>query len=390
MSSELALVRSPGRLYYVLFLVMAGSLLLLSFITDSYRTQNTRKEDGFERRKVHRMLAKVNSMKSASPYIDWSRIEDEYIHANLDNEIEHRRLNNRRRRRRRSYNLNKVVGNAVGSATSVVGSSPTREKKTETPFGLDSLLSGALNDAQKVMSSKPVKKETPPFTEHLDAFISQNIEHGVYETKPEEKQNDDNLGVDDDNNRQDNDEGIPIPVYSYSPCQNTVDGLPCAPEDLRERCTKGATIIDDDGTSVSSSFSACFDACEPSFCCIHDAPPDTNSLSPNCNQNPNCSEYAYCYIVWWKFHNTIGLATELRLEGNDDFYDIDANDIPTEVTGLEFFQKLLFHHFDNSDEIIAAGTVQNDDGTLSFSSDLIFLDPNFWDSDFKIKDIPMN
>eukprot|EP00547_Thalassionema_nitzschioides_P017256 CAMPEP_0194245872 /NCGR_PEP_ID=MMETSP0158-20130606/14041_1 /TAXON_ID=33649 /ORGANISM="Thalassionema nitzschioides, Strain L26-B" /LENGTH=348 /DNA_ID=CAMNT_0038981663 /DNA_START=261 /DNA_END=1307 /DNA_ORIENTATION=- len=347
----------------------------------------------------------AKSMNNLSPYIDWNRLEDEYIHAKLDSETRHRRLSNHQRRHRRSHNIKKVVGNVVGSATGFVasrpkgaGSRPKQEQKPGPSTKLDALLNGALKDAEKVMPpvrkdkpSKvmpPVREDNPSFLNHLDAYISNQMADGLFET--EAKQIDDNLGKDDGSNRQELDEGIPIPVYSYSPCENTVDALPCAPDNLKDLCTKGATVTDNNGNSVTSSFTACFDACEPSFCCIHDAPPETNAPAQNCNQNPNCAEYAYCYIVWWKFHNTAGPATELRLEGNDDFYDVDADEVPVDVTGLDFFQKLLFHHFDNYDEIVAAGTVENPDGSLSFSSDLIFLDPNFWDSEFRIKDIPMN
>lgn len=363
-------------------------LFTVSSRTERYSTTKSRTSEGLKARKtVHRMLEKAKSIGDISPYIDWNRLQDEYIIANVDSEIHSRRLNDSERRHRHNYNLNKVVGNAVGSASSVVGSTSNKKKKAKPSHGfdLDALLNGAMNDVEEVTPSKPVRKnqrKKPSYMNHLDSYITKGLAVEENEKKAEERQNDDTLGVDDDN-RQENDEGIPIPVYSYSPCQDS-GNIPCAPDNLKERCTKGETV---DGQS--SSFTDCFDACEESFCCIHDAP-DSNLLAQNCNQDPNCAGYAYCYILWWKFHNTIGPATELRLEGNDDFFDIDANDIPTEVTGLEFFQELLFHHFDNYDEIIAAGTITDAEGNQSFNSDLIFLNPEYWYSDFTIGDIPMN
>jgi hypothetical protein len=58
--------------------------------------------------------------------------------------------------------------------------------------------------------------------------------------------------------------GKPIPVYTYDkgncPDVGDVAKLPCAPDDLKKLCDK----YDDMG-----SFRKCFDACKPSFCCIH-------------------------------------------------------------------------------------------------------------------------
>jgi hypothetical protein len=58
--------------------------------------------------------------------------------------------------------------------------------------------------------------------------------------------------------------GKPIPIYTYDkgncPDVGDVASLPCAPDDLEKLCDK----YDDMG-----SFRKCFDACKPSFCCIH-------------------------------------------------------------------------------------------------------------------------
>ena len=110
-----------------------------------------------------------------------------------------------------------------------------------------------------------------------------------------------------------------------------------------------------------------------------DAPPATNSFAPSCNTDVNCAQYAYCYIVWWKFTDTIGPASQLRLEQNDDFYDVDATFVSGDVTGVEFFQELLFHHFNDANEIVRLGTVTTGN-TAEFLSDRIFLNSTYWDT----------
>ena len=156
--------------------------------------------------------------------------------------------------------------------------------------------------------------------------------------------------------------GKPIPVYRYAAGTNCRDttGVPCAPDNLRELCDK------QDG-----SFSECFEACIPSFCCIHDAPRDTNTEAPNCNTDPRCAEYAYCYIVWWKLHDTIGPATKLRIKQEDDFFDADDAFVTND--NVDFSQEVAFHHFEDSEEIVnaAGGTDLN----------LIFEDPAYWDAE---------
>jgi hypothetical protein len=83
--------------------------------------------------------------------------------------------------------------------------------------------------------------------------------------------------------------------------------------------------------------------------------------------------------VWWKLHDTIGPASSLKLEQNDDFFDIQASDIQSDQTNSEFYREMLFHHFDDSNEIIRLGTVVSSSGA-EFNSDLIFLNKTYWDT----------
>jgi len=67
------------------------------------------------------------------------------------------------------------------------------------------------------------------------------------------------------NNPSPNDDGIPIPSYEYltGNCPGAGDSdaaVPCAPKNLDQLCDK---------YQVGSSFKLCWEACIPSFCCIH-------------------------------------------------------------------------------------------------------------------------
>ena len=143
--------------------------------------------------------------------------------------------------------------------------------------------------------------------------------------------------------------------------------MPCPSVDLRKVCDK----YDDDG-----SFRECLEACEPSFCCIHDAlsppAPNSNYLAPSCNEDVNCAQYSYCYIAWWKLADTIGPAIYLRLEQNDDFFDVEAGEIQGEQTG-PFYQQFTLHHFNDVDEVIEDGTDSNGD----FQASTIFNNEDY-------------
>lgn len=198
--------------------------------------------------------------------------------------------------------------------------------------------------------------------------------------------------------------GKPIQVYVPSKGNCPGDGdvavipIPCAPDNLNQICNK---------YDPAGSFSACFDACKPSFCCIHgkrrledyclivtihtlttyqiccntaDAPPESNQVAPNCNKDVNCAQYGICYIAWWKLHDTVGPATQLQLEQNDDFFDIDASTISEDQTNSEFYREMLFHHFDNSSAIVSLGSVKVNATLAVFSSDLIFLNETYWNT----------
>jgi hypothetical protein len=111
-----------------------------------------------------------------------------------------------------------------------------------------------------------------------------------------------------------------------------------------------------------------------------DAPPATNSIAPNCNTDSNCAQYASCYIVWWKLHDTIGPATQLIIEQNDDFFDVPNDFIQVDLTNEEFYREMLFHHFNDANEIIRLGTVEVNSTLSVFDSDSIFLNSTYWNT----------
>ena len=164
-------------------------------------------------------------------------------------------------------------------------------------------------------------------------------------------------------------------AYEYSKGDCDSGGrVPCAPDNLQSLCDKY--------DRVNGSFRACLDECKKAFCCIHDAPKDLNippglerlEVVSNCNEDPNCAQYNYCYIAWWKLHDTVGPALFLRVEQDDDFYDIDAEEIQTDSTGEAFYEQLLLHHFDDLGEVIRDGTVTNPDGSSGFDAERIFVE----------------
>jgi len=168
-------------------------------------------------------------------------------------------------------------------------------------------------------------------------------------------------------------------TYDEGNCPNAgTFGVPCYNN------TKGRiSEICDKYNRDFGSFRSCMDACAPSFCCIHDAlpPPEdgpstgTNFIAPHCNLDENCPQYTYCYIVWWKLHDTIGPALYLRLSQDDQFFDIEEEDIQEDQTGSELFTQVLLHHFDDVAQVISAGTVDGE-----FSAKNIFDDSTWWES----------
>uniref|UniRef100_A0A7S1VWT1 Calmodulin n=1 Tax=Grammatophora oceanica TaxID=210454 RepID=A0A7S1VWT1_9STRA len=342
-----------------------------------------------------------------SDHIDWEKLQDEYWMSTFQRDNEQSSRNRRlaaRKNRNRAKRHKQRIQEAAAKAAAMEAKSPAEADDFDAEAlgnaldkQVDGVLGGLLSSSQPDVSGAhggddhddDDKDEPParPGDDHEDEGGIHFDEDGglVFQVDPD----DPNLATSsgaaasdlDISGRFDPSLGIPIPIYNYDlgNCPDVGDSpeqVPCAPDNLPQICDK----YDENDLG---KFSECFEACTPSFCCIHDAKntaPNENFISPNCNTDVNCAQYACCYIVWWKLHDTIGQAQALRLEQTDDFFDVDADFIEGDVTNIEFFREMLFHHFDDAAEIIRLGTVQINSTLSEFDSDLIFLNETYWDT----------
>ena len=161
-------------------------------------------------------------------------------------------------------------------------------------------------------------------------------------------------------------------IYRYDNGDCPADGplgVPCAEgTNIRKICNRYHEL---------GSFAECWKICEPAFCCIHDADPQQNFIAPSCSKDSNCAQYAYCYIVWFKFHDTFGPATYLNVEQKgSDFFDVPNSEVRSDRPQNGFFSQLYFHHFNDVVEIINRG--RDSDGTFRLSN--VFENPENWDT----------
>jgi len=166
-----------------------------------------------------------------------------------------------------------------------------------------------------------------------------------------------------------------LDIYKYTTgnCPNAGKlNVPCAQKlNLRRVCDKYDEL---------GSFRTCWQRCKPSFCCIHDADPVINPTAGSCSSDENCAQYAYCYIVWWKFHDTIGPAIYLNLDQNDDFFDVENTEVRDNETAWNnpiekpFYDQLFKNHWNNISYII-----ENTTGDGIFNHHAVFDNEDLWD-----------
>jgi len=165
----------------------------------------------------------------------------------------------------------------------------------------------------------------------------------------------------------------PVGFVSDMPTLDCPDGCPdcdpnsplqCPPRDMKAVCDKHNDALYPPGDAREgervANFRDCYDMCKPSFCCIHDSL--SKEYAPSCAQEyENCFLYYPCYIIWWKLHDTIGPATYLRVEQDEDFYNVDFEFLTNDFANdREFFQQLFGHHFDD-DNAPTDDTFENED-----------------------------
>ena len=63
----------------------------------------------------------------------------------------------------------------------------------------------------------------------------------------------------------------------------------------------------------------------------------------------------------------------MRVDQDDKFYDGAEDVINADSTEDPFMTQVLLHHFDDIDQVIEDGTVDNE-----FDADRIFLDEEYW------------
>ena len=139
-------------------------------------------------------------------------------------------------------------------------------------------------------------------------------------------------------------------------CTNPNDPVVgCPPPNIAQICDK----------YNGGSMEQCFQTCKTSVCCTHDS--KSKSLSVSCADTAvNCVHWIPCYIAWWKLSDTIGPATFLRLEQDDNFFDINIVYVKDELNDANkapFYEK-WFRRF-----------VDDDDGDLD---DENFQEENLW------------
>ena len=100
-------------------------------------------------------------------------------------------------------------------------------------------------------------------------------------------------------------------------------------------------------------------------CCTHDS---TRSDAQTCADTAvNCEFWIPCYIVWWKLADTVGPATFLRLDQEDDFFNIDLDYIRNDFNSANnyLFYAQWFNRFVDDD--------------YYYMDDSVFGDPTRWD-----------
>lgn len=216
---------------------------------------------------------KVRALHEVSHHVDWGKLHDEYVGAVLDSDQSRRRLQkrqkrvrgDRKRKRRDEWDLENIEAQLQAQANAAVADASGTSKKKGKGKG------NGTNDMEQDGSEET--DEYDAASDGPDNVSGEMEEDGALKVTYEEgdfdgefvdelrsdprQQTDDGIVITDD--------GIAIPPYTYNQgnCPDAGDStraVPCAPDNLEAICDK---------YSGSGSFVSCFEACTPSFCCIH-------------------------------------------------------------------------------------------------------------------------
>ena len=235
----------------------------------------------------------AHDLQKVSHHVDWEKLRDEYLMAIYSEDLgSHRQLKHRAPRprhegqRKENLSLSAIEGNLEKKAIQAIeeargigapkdsssaaqkesGDSPNPTSDQSAPRSPSSIAPAAsrapaapIGTASGTSSIHAADGDEFPITVSASTEVHSVTGGKVTDAKPLVKAS----------NSQGNDasfNGKPIPVYvpSKGNCPGVgnvaVNPIPCAPDNLNKLCNK----YDDAG-----SFRLCFNACKPSFCCIH-------------------------------------------------------------------------------------------------------------------------
>jgi hypothetical protein len=235
------------------------------------------------------LLETALAMDDVQPHVDWEALRDNYVLATFDQQ-QQRRLNRRKPRTRKrrgpksvSSQVQSELLDAIAQMSSTgvgkkEGSSKTTSNTAANKSTPKSKQSKDSTDPPAPDSNGPENRQTDDDVLGLDDDIvaindddatggtTDDTAGGTNDDDATGGTTDDAMPTDDDaTSKNPVGEVVMLPVYNYTKgnCPDSGDSpsaVPCAPDNLEELCDK----YDDEG-----SFRKCFEACIPSFCCIH-------------------------------------------------------------------------------------------------------------------------
>jgi len=259
----------------------------------------------------HNRILRDALVQKEGPFNKWDKEEalfkKEMSLVSRDLQVEEKKRKRRRKRKRKSNQaLNPTSSEEVVNLRS--NEEQESRKNKAGYFRVSSLNLGDIKTSEPKPDIITPKPKGSVFVSHLPISV---------ETKKERKEQNSRTVLSD--------------------CNDADGDLDCPPADIYQRCNK---------YNRNARFSSCLNTCIPSFCCIHDSA--SKVLHPSCSRDPNCRYYSACYIVWWKLHDTIGPATFVQVEQNEDFYDVSAKEFINFIaSNPDFSPQLYQHHFDD-------------------------------------------
>ena len=236
-------------------------------------------------------MAMAHDLQKVSHHVDWEKLHDEYLMAIYSEEPSGRRKLKRRGsrprhkgQRKKDWNLAAIEENlekeatqaieeARGFRTPGIANSDAPQKVNETSSipeptpdktGAQDLASTAVEPVASIDAASGAGDNPAADGDEFPITVNSTKLHALTTGTVKDAKDTVRSSV-----RQGNDpsfNGKPIPVYTPSKgnCPGVgniaVNPIPCAPDNLNDICNK---------YNDAGSFKLCFEACKPSFCCIH-------------------------------------------------------------------------------------------------------------------------